>query len=361
MNSHNTMGDTKLAEPSQRSKAFPRSDAGRPKTVRISQDALVEASLLSAEDRFIWTIEPQAEAFDLLGWVPQRRSLIQQQLIEHGGILFRRSGADSPEAFAQVASAIAPDLIVYQERAAPRTEVARNVYTSTEFASDQYIPLHHEMSYSHNWPKLIFFYCDQPPLQGGRTPLANERKVYPRIDPGIRRRFVEHGVMYVRNYRPEIDPWQEAFQSTEHSPVEEYCKRWNIAWEWLDGDRLRTRQVRQATAIHPTTGETVWFNHAHMFHHSNLEPEQRETLLGLGTEADLPRNAYYGDGSEIDPSALDEIRSVYRENAVSFPWERGDILLLDNFLASHGREPFSGPRRILVAMADLFTNTEKRS
>jgi hypothetical protein len=30
-------------------------------------------------------------------------------------------------------------------------------------------------------------------------------------------------------------------------------------------------------------------------------------------------------------------------------------LMLDNFLASHGREPYLGPRKILVAMADLFT------
>ncbi len=218
--------------------------------------------------------------------------------------------------------------------------------------------MHHEMSYSHNWPRLIFFYCDLAPGQGGRTPLADDRKIYPRIDPAIKARFIERRVMYVRNYRPEIDPWQQAFQANDHAEVEDYCRRWNIAWEWLDGDRLRTRQVRQAVATHPTTGQTVWFNHAHMFHHSNLEPAQRETLMSLGTEADLPRNAYYGDGTEIESSVLDEIRAVYREGAVSFPWERGDILLLDNFLASHGREPYSGPRRILVAMAELFTNPE---
>ena len=34
------------------------------------------------------------------------------------------------------------------------------------------------------------------------------------------------------------------------------------------------------------------------------------------------------------------------------------LLMLDNFLASHGREPCEGPRRILVAMAELYTNPE---
>jgi alpha-ketoglutarate-dependent taurine dioxygenase len=41
---------------------------------------------------------------------------------------------------------------------------------------------------------------------------------------------------------------------------------------------------------------------------------------------------------------------------VIFPWRQDDILMLDNFLVSHGREPFVGPRRILVAMAELYTS-----
>jgi alpha-ketoglutarate-dependent taurine dioxygenase len=49
------------------------------------------------------------------------------------------------------------------------------------------------------------------------------------------------------------------------------------------------------------------------------------------------------------------IRDLYRDAALSFPWQRGDVLLVDNFLAVHGREPFSGERRILVAMSDLYT------
>jgi alpha-ketoglutarate-dependent taurine dioxygenase len=91
-----------------------------------------------------------------------------------------------------------------------------------------------------------------------------------------------------------------------------------------------------------------------MFHVSNLEPAVREYLLSEFKEHELPRNAFYGDGSAIEASVLDDIRGVYREAAVSFEWERGDILMLDNMLSSHGREPFSGPRRIVVAMAQPF-------
>jgi len=48
---------------------------------------------------------------------------------------------------------------------------------------------------------------------------------------------------------------------------------------------------------------------------------------------------------------LDEIRDVYRCHAVQFPWQNGDVMMLDNMLVAHGRTPFKGARKILVAMA----------
>ena len=46
-------------------------------------------------------------------------------------------------------------------------------------------------------------------------------------------------------------------------------------------------------------------------------------------------------------------RGKPHEQAVAFPWERGDILMLDNMLVAHGRKPFTGPRKILVGMAEM--------
>ena len=163
--------------------------------------------------------------------------------------------------------------------------------------------------------------------------------------------------MYTRNFCDGFDlPWQDVFQTTDRSVVEDYCRRANTTFEWGDGNRLRTRQVRQAVAVHPKTGETVWFNHAHMFHTSNLSPLVRESLLAEFTEEYLPRNAYYGDGTPIEDSVLEEIRETYRQAAVVFEWRKGDVLFVDNILASHGRHPFVGPRKILVAMSELYVN-----
>ena len=33
---------------------------------------------------------------------------------------------------------------------------------------------------------------------------------------------------------------------------------------------------------------------------------------------------------------------------VEFPWQRGDVVLLDNVLAVHARNAFTGPRKVMT-------------
>jgi alpha-ketoglutarate-dependent taurine dioxygenase len=336
---------------------FKRFNSGGRKSIKLSEERLIKTSLLDEEERFALVVEPDADGVNLIAWAGGNLAFIDQQLIRHGAILFRGFNVEAVSQFREFAGAVSRELLSYNERAAPRVQVDEAVYTSTEYPADQYIPLHHEMSYSHNWPEKIFFYCVEPAQRQGRTPIANDRKIFRLLDPLIKERFMDKKLMYVRNYGEGVDmSWQDAFQTNDKTVVEKYCRDARMDVEWREGDRLRTRAIRQVVVAHPRTGETVWFNHAHMFHLSNLEPAVREALLSEFREDELPRNAFYGDGSVIETSILDEIRELYRQTAISFPWRQGDILMLDNFLASHGREPYLGPRKILVAMADLFTH-----
>jgi alpha-ketoglutarate-dependent taurine dioxygenase len=134
-----------------------------------------------------------------------------------------------------------------------------------------------------------------------------------------------------------------------------------MEFEWREGNRLRTRQARPAVTRHPRTGEMVWFNQAHLFHLTNLEPAARAGLLESFQTDELPRNAYYGDGAPIEHEALDEIRAVYQEASAQFPWRPGDVLLLDNVRIAHGRRSFTGERKIVVAMTDPFTRESSES
>lgn len=197
----------------------------------------------------------------------------------------------------------------------------------------------------------------KPAGHGGETPIANSRRVYQLLDPKIKQHFEEKKVMYVRNYGNGLDlRWQQVFQTESHAEVEEFCGRAGIEYEWNGRDGLRTRQRCQAVAAHPATREMVWFNQAHLFHVSNLEASIRASFLEEFREQDLPRNAYHADGSPLDASMLDEIRHVYRQEAISFSWKQADILLLDNVLSAHGRAPFVGERKVLVGMSEPFIN-----
>ena len=159
--------------------------------------------------------------------------------------------------------------------------------------------------------------------------------------------------MYVRNVGDGLGlPWQTMFQTESPAVVERECLRKGIKVEWKDDQRLRLSTVLPAVVKHPQSGELSWFNHATFFHITTLDPVLRSVLLEEFAEKDLPTNTYYGDGARIEPEVLEELREIYRQQTVSFPYRAGDVMLLDNMLTAHGRAPYSGPRKILVAMAD---------
>jgi alpha-ketoglutarate-dependent taurine dioxygenase len=133
--------------------------------------------------------------------------------------------------------------------------------------------------------------------------------------------------------------------------VEEYCRANDIDFAWGENDTLSTRQVRPVVRTHPETGEATWFNHLTFFNVATLGQEDAEALLSFGRDQ-LPNNTYYADGSDIEPAILAELRSAYLAEQVSFRWRAGDILMLDNMLAAHGREPFTPPREVVVGMAE---------
>lgn len=289
---------------------------------------------------------------------PALRALIPSLLSSCGGVLLRGFAPAGVEGFRHFAASFGHALLNYEFGSTPRSQVGGGVYTSTEYPAHQSIPLHNEQSYTRQWPMKIWFYCDQPATQGGATPIADSRAVYRQLPPSLLRRFAGKRLMYVRRYGNGLDlPWQRVFNTEDPAAVQAYCRSQGIACEWSEDGELSTRQVCQAVARHPHTGEPVWFNQAHLFHVSALEPAVREALLEAVDEHELPRQVYYGDGSALEDSALDEVRDVLADEAVSFPWQQGDLLMLDNMLAAHGRATYSGPRRVVVAMAEAFGDT----
>jgi alpha-ketoglutarate-dependent taurine dioxygenase len=325
----------------------------KPKALRLSAEALVTTELLNPSTTLPLIVRPNVKAVNLPEWAERNRGFIEERLLHHGALLFRGFKIAGTHEFESFVSALYGELLPYNERSSPRSQVSGSVYTSTEYPADQSIFLHNENSYQYRWPMRLFFYCQTAARQGGETPIADCRNVYNRIDATIRGRFIEKGWMCSRNFGDGFGlRWQEVFQSQDKTAVEDYCRKNSIEVEWKDADRLRTRAIRPAASRHPSTKEMVWFNHATFFHVTTLEQSLRESILALfDDEDDLPTNTYYGDGTPIEPEVLEALRETYRQETVRFAWQEGDVLMLDNMLVAHGRMPYKGPRKVLVAMA----------
>ncbi|MEN3328619.1 MAG: hypothetical protein V7638_3426 [Acidobacteriota bacterium] len=325
----------------------------RRKPISLSPRQLVAETSIAAG---LVQFQPVVEGFSLLEWIQTNRPLVLDKLQTAGAVLFRDFVLRTIPSFEELLTDLCGELVDYSYRSTPRTQVSGKIYTSTVYPAHQTIPLHNEMSYSRQWPMTIGFFCVEPASEGGETPIADSRRVFAKIDPAIREEFIRKQVMYVRNYDDALDlPWREVFQTTSRAEVENYCSKAGIHVQWNGDTHLRTSQVCQAVTEHPVTGELAWFNQAHLFHVSSLDANVRNSLQSAAA-GNEPRNAFFGDGTEIDDAVLNQIRAVYENELVTFSWQRGDVLILDNILTAHGRKPYRGPREIVVGMGRLIEN-----
>jgi alpha-ketoglutarate-dependent taurine dioxygenase len=282
------------------------------------------------------------------------RDRILERLHASGAVLLRGFDVGGVDGFEAAVRALSGEPLAYTERSSPRTKLKGHIYTSTDYPPTEEIFFHNENSYQTSWPMTLFFHCVQPSRERGATPLSDVRQVLKAIDPSVREKFSRRGWMLVRNFDADFGlPWQEVFGTRDRDEVMRYCQANAINAEWKDNGRLRTTSVRNAIYRHPETKDEVWFNHAAFFHVSTLPLDAQEGLRELFADEDLPSNTYFGDSEPIPDDVMEHIRGAYRDAAVRFDYHEGDVLIVDNMLTAHGREPFTPPRQVVVAMTEL--------
>ena len=294
------------------------------------------------------------DSLNIIKFAEDNKSKLENELLRYGGILLRGFNIRSLSEFNKLSKTIVPNLLDYENRSTPRTKLGGKIYTSTEYPPSKRIPFHNENSYTLKWPSKILFFSVIVAEEGGETAIADSRCVHDNIDKDIVDEFNNKKVLYVRNYMQGIDlSWQEVFQTEVREEVENYCRENKIDYKWGNGNiELTTKQVCQATIKHPKTKEAVWFNQAHLFNKSYLKQEELDKLEQLFGKEKFPRNSYYGDGSEIPQSYFDIISASYEKEKIEFKWQKGDVMLLDNVLMAHSRNPFKGNRKVVVAMGN---------
>jgi alpha-ketoglutarate-dependent taurine dioxygenase len=290
----------------------------------------------------------------VVAWATARRAALVSDLHECGALLLRGFPIHGAADFEALATVFCGELANYVGGNSPRTRIQGSVFTTTEYSQTEKISLHNEGSYLRRMPRVILFHCEVAPVDRGQTPLADSRRIYQAMSPAVRDRFASRRVRYINNLHDGGGgigkAWPTVFQTSNRREVERRLAADGYEFEWKRDGGLRTSIVADAVALHPETRVPVWINQAEQWHLSSLNPKARAALASIMPERDFPHHACFADGSPFDEADLAHIRAVMADEERVFQWQPGDVLLCDNYLVMHGRQPFTGPRRILAAM-----------
>ena len=298
---------------------------------------------------------------DAVSWAAEQRTALRAVVAGHGAVLVRGLGLrDHAQTAAVLRQLAGPDgLMAEKEAFASRHRYSDGVYSSSKWPPNQPMCMHHELSYRLDFPGLLLFACLGAPTSGGATALADAPTVLSKLPPRLVERFEREGWLLTRTYNDEIGaPYAEAFGTDDRTAVERYCRTSGIEFAWQPDGGLRTRQRRSAVLRHPVTGRRCWFNQIAFLNEWTLDPEIHEYLVDIYGSDGLPFNTRYGDGAPIAEDTVRLLNEVYESTTVREPWQSGDLMLVDNIHTAHSREPYEGPRDVLVAMTDAVRLTD---
>lgn len=303
-------------------------------------------------------------------WLKKNKSSLAERLTRDGALLLRGFPVQNHNDFYSLLEQfIDPqeELLDYVAGISPREKVDKKVYTSTSAPPFVNILLHQEMSYVTNFPSKIAFYCAQAPAQGGETPLADARQILKDLPRSIIKEVEDKGLIYRRTMLSRsalrkflgkalssinASTWNYAFETDNTEDVETACKTLRQSYTWNSNGSLTTEAKVSGIQKHPQTAEPVWFNTVHAFVHEKymfgkfLGPIIRlfRGLTGENFEV------FFGDGKVIPPTVKKQVLEVVDKHTWTFQWQKGDVLIIDNYLCMHGRKPFSGHRKIYAGL-----------
>ncbi len=293
------------------------------------------------------TVPARFEARDGL-WGTAQQARLDALLLQAGAVLIHGLDVVQPGPLEDLARASGSPLVgSYPELPALPGRVS---YSVTPYPTQRWIEFHNEAAHRARWPLRLVFCCAIPAAQGGGTPVVDMRRLRERLPTSFKARVERQGLLYRRRFLPGLDqPWQQVFGSDDPQVVAALCRQRGEDC-CFEGPGVRVQRRAQPLRVHPETGEEVFFSQLLLHHPRLLPPEVREAaVLLFGPEA-LPRDLRYGDGSPLCDDLVDEIAGLHHELALRFDWQAGDVLVIDNLLASHAREPYQGARQHFVAL-----------
>lgn len=288
---------------------------------------------------------------------------LTKQLALHGTLLFRGLPIHSADDFSRFAHAFGfkPHEII--GIVVNRPVLAPNIAPASEAPKEVLIHSHNESPQVPHAPGYIFLYGHKAPLRGGETPMSSSLELFQRARdemPEFVNELAEKGLLYRITYRKESQysggsTLKQAFGkeivdgddlATRRSKIEAQIARYargpHTTWEWMDDDEGITVTHRlPMIRTQPGTKLPTLFTGLALFYTRKNVTEQ-----------------LYGDGTPIPDKYLQRLVAITEEIRVLHRWEQGDVLVYDNIIAQHGRQPWEGEQTDRVVMASLFDGEE---
>ncbi|MFH8572684.1 TauD/TfdA family dioxygenase [Streptomyces sp. NPDC017993] len=286
-------------------------------------------------------------------WAAEQRETLRAIVTGHGSVLIRGLEVHDAEEVAAVLQGLGLAPMAEKEAFAQRQTYFDGIYSSSKWPSNQPMCMHHELSYTLEFPGLMLFACLAAPAQGGATAVADSAAVLDALPAALTDRFEREGWLLTRSYNDEIGAsLDQAFGTEDREAIERYCRANAIDFAWQPDGGLHTGQRRSAVVRHPSSGRHCWFNQIAFLNEWTMAPEVREFLIDEYGPDGLPFNTRYGNGDPITEDVVQLLNEVYEAHTARRPWQAGDLLIVDNVRTAHSREPFKGTRDVVVALAE---------
>jgi len=291
--------------------------------------------------------------------------ILTKQLASHGSLLFRGLPINGAHDFSKFAHAFGykPHEII--GIVVDRPILAPNIAPANEAPKEVLVYNHNESPQVPHAPEYIFFYSHKAPHKGGESPISSSLELFHRAQqeiPEFISELAEKGILSRVTYKVDqqykggatlkqafgklVEP--EDDEATRRSKIEAQIARYgrgkHTTWRWTDDGGLVLEHRLPAIRTQPKTElPTLFTGLAAYYKNAKVNGAGRNITQQL-----------YGDGTAIPEKYLAHLAKITDEIRVLHKWQQGDVLVFDNIIAQHGREPWEGEQGDRVIMASLF-------
>ncbi|RMZ87684.1 hypothetical protein DV736_g5088, partial [Chaetothyriales sp. CBS 134916] len=296
----------------------------------------------------------------------QKDDILTKLLAQHGVLLFRNLPIHSAAEFSKFAHAFnfRPHEII--GIVVDRPLLAPNVAPANESPPHVLIYNHNESPQVPHAPEYIMFYSDVAPSEGGQTPISSSVELFHRAQqeiPEFIDQLAAKGVLsrvtykFAKQYEggstlkqafgKEIQDGDD--EATRRAKIEAQIRRYgrgeDTTWEWTEDGIILTHRL-PAIRTQQSSGLPTLF--------TGLAAYYKNAVVNHANGRKNPTTQLFGDGTEIPEHYLKTLADITDEIRVLHQWQRGDVLVFDNVVAQHGRQPWVGEQKDRIVLASLW-------